>query len=154
MADIRIKVAKDKAEFLKSLRATEETHGPFQSYADALVFAAALGIRRGKRDPIAEYSKSIDPIRQDIFYGKGYNQVINLLAITSKNEPRVLASTDEAEEERVKIFEEYANAGLDILKETMKGSIEHTEQILLMLSSEKFDYNSEEYFDLGSFLLN
>jgi dnd system-associated protein 4 len=154
MADVRIKVAKDKAEFLKSLRATEETQGPFQSYADALVFAAALGIRRGRRDPIAEYSKSIDPIRQDIFYGKGYDQVINLLAITSGNEPRVLASTDEAEEERVKIFEQYANAGLEILSRTLKGSVNFVETLLIFLSTEREmkDAQEEKEFDLSNFL--
>lgn len=154
MADIRIKIAKDKADFLKALRATEDTSGPFQSYADALVFAAALGMRRGIREPIAEYSKLIDPIRQDIFYGKGYDQVINLLAVTSGNEPRILASTDEAEEERVRIFEEYANAGLDLLVGALKGSVNYTESLLIFLSTERAakDAQIEEEFDLSRFI--
>ncbi|MFQ3628126.1 MAG: DNA phosphorothioation-associated protein 4 [Cyanobacteriota bacterium] len=153
MADIRIKVAKDKAEFLKLLRATEDTPGPFQSYADVLVFAAALGVKRGVREPITEYSRSIDPIRQDIFDSKGYNQVINLLAVTSSNNPKILASTNQAEEERIKIFEEYANAGLEILARALKGSVDYTESLLIFLSKEREpEDNQEEEFDLSRFI--
>jgi len=45
MADTRVKVAKDKAELVKSLRAdsADDTTKPFQTYAEVLVFAAALG---------------------------------------------------------------------------------------------------------------
>jgi len=155
MADIRIKVAKDKTELLKALRGTEDTPGTFQSYADALVFAAALGMKRGRREPIAEYSREIDPIRQDIFQNRGYDQVINLLAVVSSNNPKILASTDEAEAERVKIFEEYANAGLEILEGVLKGSVNHhTEYLLMFLSAEREtkDFQKDEEFDLSRFI--
>ncbi|XGV96538.1 MAG: DNA phosphorothioation-associated protein 4 [Leptolyngbya sp. BL-A-14] len=152
MADTRIKVAKDKAQLVKALRASEETTGPFQTYVDVLVFAAAVGAKQGRREPIKEYSKEIDPIRQDIFYGKGYDQVINLLAIEASNEPKILAFDDKTEEERIKIFEEYANAGLEILEGILKGSVEYSEQILLFISSEKDSPIVEEEFDLTSFL--
>ncbi len=153
MADIRIKVAKDKAELLKALQAKEDTPGTFQSYADALVFAAALGMKRGQREPIAKYS-DIDPIRQDIFQNKGYDQVINLLAVVSSNNPKILASTDEAEAERVKIFEEYANAGLEILEGVLKGSVNHTESLLMFLTAEREtkDVQEDEEFDLSRFI--
>lgn len=152
MADTRIKVAKDKAQLLKALRTSDETTGPFQSYVDALVFAAALGAKQGKREPIKEYSREIDPIRQDIFYGKGYDQVINLLAIEAKTNPRILASDEQSEEEKIRIFEEYANAGLEIIESLLKGSIEYSEQILLFLASEKASIATEDEFDLTSFL--
>ncbi|MDX2244936.1 MAG: DNA phosphorothioation-associated protein 4 [Leptolyngbyaceae cyanobacterium bins.302] len=152
MADTRIKVAKDKAQLVKALRASEETTGPFQTYVDVLVFAAAVGVKQGRREPIKEYSKEIDPIRQDIFYGKGYDQVINLLAIATSSDPKTLAANEKSEEERIKIFEEYANAGLEILEGVLKGSIEYSEQILLFLASEKTTPPSEEEFDLTNFL--
>ncbi|WP_448596902.1 DNA phosphorothioation-associated protein 4 [Thermoleptolyngbya sp.] len=153
MADIRIKVAKDKAELLKALQAKEDTPGTFQSYADALVFAAALGMKRGRREPIAKYS-DIDPIRQDIFQNRGYDQVINLLAVVSSNNPKILASTDEAEAERVKIFEEYANAGLEILEGVLKGSVNHTKSLLMFLRAEREtkDVQEDEEFDLSRFI--
>lgn len=153
MADTRIKVAKDKTQLVKALRASDETTGPFQTYVDVLVFAAALGVKQGKREPIREYSKEIDPIRQDIFYGKGYDQIINLLAVVSTNTPKVLASSDSTEEERTKIFEEYANAGLEILESNLKGSVDYLEQILLFLDFQRSQVDNQDYeFDLSSFL--
>ncbi|NJK38821.1 MAG: DNA phosphorothioation-associated protein 4 [Oscillatoriales cyanobacterium RM2_1_1] len=153
MADIRIKVAKDKAKLIKDLKVDEETTGAFQSYVDVLVFAAALGAKHGKREPIQEYSKEIDPIRQDIFSNKGYDQVINLLAITAKNDPKVLASNESAEEERIKIFEEYANAGLEILTQVFRGSADYFEQIRLFINKQKISSsNSEGEFDLSDLL--
>ena len=46
MADIRIKVAKDKAKLVKALRAGEGSTGPFQTYADVVNFAAAFGFSK------------------------------------------------------------------------------------------------------------
>jgi len=153
MADIRIKVAKDKEKLVKSLRATDDNTSPFQSYADVLVFAAALGIKQERREPIHEYSKEIDPIRQDVFYSKGYDQAINLLGIAGTNNPKILGSNDEAEAERIKVFEEYANAGLETLAEALKGVVDYSEQFLIFLSKEKSKSTiGDEEFDLTHFL--
>lgn len=155
MAEVRVRVAKDKEQILKALRVAEDASGLFQSYADVMVFAASLGISQGKREAIKEYSQSIDPIRQDIFQGKGYEQVINLIAVISSNEPKILASTDEAEQERIKIFEEYANAGLKILKDILNGSVDYTERILLFLRRERkvaITEDKGDEFDLSHFL--
>ncbi|MBV5262343.1 DNA phosphorothioation-associated protein 4 [Synechococcus moorigangaii CMS01] len=133
MGDTRIKIAKDKSSLVKSLRAASDTTGPFQSYADVLVFAAAIGIQRQSRRKITEYSKEIDPIRQDIFYGKGYDQAINLIAIADTNDPNILASSNDFEEKIIAIFEEYANAGLELLQNRiLVGSSNYTESILLL----------------------
>jgi dnd system-associated protein 4 len=153
MGDARIKVAKDKAELVKALRAGDDTTGPFQSYADVLVFAASLGMQRQSRKPLTEYSKEIDPIRQDIFIGKGYNQVINLISVADTNDPKSVSSSDEAEELRVRIFEEYANSGLDFLLTRLQGHTNYTECILLILDDHvnKQKVNDEE-FDLSNFI--
>jgi dnd system-associated protein 4 len=103
MADIRIKVAKDKAKLVKALRAGDDSTGLFQTYYEVLVFAAALGAKRGKFVPIKEgdFSKEIDPIRQEQFASKGYDQVINLLAVMHDKNPKVLGNTQDDEEKRV-----------------------------------------------------
>ncbi|MDV2995081.1 MAG: hypothetical protein N4J56_004735 [Chroococcidiopsis sp. SAG 2025] len=48
MAANRIKIAKDKAELVKALVASNEKTAPFQTYVEVMMFAAALGqnIRR------------------------------------------------------------------------------------------------------------
>lgn len=153
MGDTRIKVAKDKTALVKSLRAADNSTGPFQSYADVLVFAASLGIQKQIRKPITEYSQEIDPIRQDIFYGKGYDQVINLIAVADTNNPKVVSIDDKVEETRIKIFEEYANAGLEILENKMEGFTHYTDCILLILNeSNQTETILADEFDLSNFL--
>lgn len=153
MGDTRIKIAKDKAELVKALRAADDATGPFQSYAYVLVFAASLGMQKQTRKPIAEYSKEIDPIRQDIFYGKGYDQVINLISVADTNDPRIVAGHDEAEEARINIFEEYANAGLEILAQRLRGFTNYTECILMALNEiNEENAKSINEFDLSDFM--
>jgi len=154
MADTRVKIAKDKAELVKSLRAdsADDTTKPFQTYAEVLVFAAALGAKRDRREPFAEFSKrDPDPIPYDVF--RKYDKVVKLLAVVATKNPRVLADSEEAEESRIKIFEEYANAGLEIIDNELKGSVDHLERILLFLSSERAEMRKQDdNFDLSNLL--
>ncbi len=154
MADARVKIAKDKAELVKSLRAeADDTTKPFQTYADVLVFAAALGAKRDRREPFSEFSKKDpDPIPYEVF--RKYDKVVKLLAVVATKNPRVLADSEESEESRIKIFEEYANAGLEIIDNEIKGSVDHLERILLFLSSERDEMNKQNSdFDLSNLLM-
>jgi dnd system-associated protein 4 len=156
MADARVKIAKDKADLVKSLKAdgADDTTKPFQTYADVLVFAAALGAKRDLRQPFGEFSKKDpDPIPYDVF--RKYDKVVKLLAVVATKNPRILADNEEAEESRIKILEEYANAGLEILSSNLVGSVDHLERILLLLSDEKESSDTlknEDGFDLSYFL--
>lgn len=154
MAANRIKVAKDKATLVKALISLDETTGAFQTYADLIVFAAALGAKQKKRLPIEEISrKDPEPIPQEHFTSRGYEKVITLLAVTATQDSNILANNETNEETRIKIFEEYANAGLQILSEQMKGSVGHLERILLFLHSENDDFMLDKgEFDLSQFL--
>jgi dnd system-associated protein 4 len=138
MAEIRIKIAKDKAKLVKALRAGDGSTGLFQTYYEILVFAATLGAKRGKFIPIKEgdFSKEIDPIRQEQFASKGYDQAINLLAVIHNRDPKVLGNAQDAEEKRIEVFEGYANGGLELLQDALIGSNDHTKQIMLMLVTE------------------
>ena len=155
MADARVKIAKDKAELVKSLRAegADDTTKPFQTYAEVLVFAAALGAKRDRREPFGEFSKKDpDPIPYDVF--RKYDKVVKLLAVAATKNPRILADNEEAEDSRIKIFEEYANAGLEIIDNELKGSVDHLERVLLFLSSERDDIDKKNSdFDLSNLLL-
>ncbi|HEY9295096.1 MAG TPA: DNA phosphorothioation-associated protein 4, partial [Phormidium sp.] len=75
----RIRIAKDKADLVKALVDAKETTGPFQTYADVVVFAAALGAKRKKRVPLEEIStKEPAPIALEIFDSRGYDRTIKL----------------------------------------------------------------------------
>ena len=63
MSDRRIRVPKDKVEFVESMLVTEK--GPFESKAQVLGFAAAFGAKYGERVPLV--AGSAEPIRLDVF---------------------------------------------------------------------------------------
>ncbi|MGQ9870109.1 DNA phosphorothioation-associated protein 4 [Leptodesmis sp.] len=149
----RIRVARDKAEFIRALKNSETPSAPFQTYADIVTFAAVIGIKRRKREPLEKISmKDPDPIPQEQFFTRGYESIINLLAILNIRDLKVLSSTDEYENLRLRIFEEYANAGFRILRDELSGSDDYTKQLLLILKKAKLDdKNEDENIDLNLF---
>ncbi len=155
MAVPRIRVAKDKAELVRNLVDTKGTTGPFQTYADAIAFAAALGARYQKRVPFKEISTSEPaPISLEVFISRSYDWLIKLLAIAATEDIKIISTQEpKAEIQRILIFEEYANGGLEKLREELRGAVDYTERLLLILSSERFkEESTEEEFDLSRFL--
>jgi dnd system-associated protein 4 len=139
MAANRIRVAKDKAELVKALLASKDTTGPFQTYVEVMVFAAALGIKYKKRIPLGEISKrEPSPIPQENFASLGHDLIIKLLGMTEIQDINILSSREEEyEDQRTQIFEEYANGGLEILQNELRGAVDYSERLLLVLISER-----------------
>ncbi len=155
MASPRIKVAKDKAELVQKLLDTKRTTGMFSTYADIIAFAASLGAKHQRRSPLTEISQSEPaPISLEVFISRGYDRLIKLIAVMSTQDIKVLSTEDpEAEAKRVLIFEEYANGGLEKLRPELRGAVDYTERLVLILNTERFspEVNNEE-FDLSRFL--
>jgi dnd system-associated protein 4 len=152
MAANRIRLAKDKAELVKSLVASKDTTGPFQTYVEVMVFAAALGVKNKKRVPLDIISKDLSPLRQD-YFTSSFTLLINLLAITETENIKIIGDDNVADEQRIHIFEEYANGGLEILQNELRGAVDYSERILLILISERYNDSSiEEEFDLSKLL--
>ncbi|MDJ0575902.1 MAG: DNA phosphorothioation-associated protein 4 [Xenococcaceae cyanobacterium MO_234.B1] len=155
MALPRVRVAKDKAELIQKLLDTKGTTGTFQTYADIVIFAASFGIKHQKRVPLKEISQSEPaPISLEVFISRGYDWVIKLIAIADTQDINILSAYDaDAEVERVKILEEYANGGFEQLREELRGAVDYTERLLLILNGERFaEEKTEEEFDLSRFL--
>ncbi len=151
----RIRVAKDKADLVKALVDLDGTTGPFQTYADVMVFAAALGAKRKKRSPLVTIStKEPGPIALEVFVSRGYDRVLKLLAIAETKDAKILSLVDQAsEDKRALIFEEYANGGLEILRDELRGAVDYSERLLLVLNAERFKKESPQGdFDLSRFL--
>ncbi|MBD1922217.1 DNA phosphorothioation-associated protein 4 [Funiculus sociatus GB2-A5] len=151
----RIRVAKDKADLVKALTSADGATGPFQTYADVIVFAAALGAKHKKRVPLGEISKrEPSPIRLEYFATMGHDWVIKLLGITETQDIKILSlNEEEYEAKRNHIFEEYANGGLELLQNELRGSVDYSERILLFLSYERtYKEQQDEEFDLSKFL--
>lgn len=148
----RIRVAKDKAELVKALTSADGGTGPFQTFADVVMFAAALGAKHKKRVPLGEISqREPSPIRLEYF---GNDWVIKLLGVTETQDIKILSTNEEEyEAQRNQIFEEYANGGLEILQSELRGAVDYSERILLLLSYERRNNEQQdEEFDLSKFL--
>ncbi|MDJ0553917.1 MAG: DNA phosphorothioation-associated protein 4 [Microcoleaceae cyanobacterium MO_207.B10] len=151
----KIRIAKDKADLVKALTESEGKTGPFQTYADVMAFAAALAIKRKKRIRLTEISqREPGPISIEVFWSRGYDTIIKLIAIADTKDTKILSPIDEEiEESRIRIFEEYANAGLEILRDEMRGAVDYSERLLLVLMAERYQKSQPETeFDLTKFL--
>ncbi|MDJ0734826.1 MAG: DNA phosphorothioation-associated protein 4 [Nostocaceae cyanobacterium] len=151
----RIRVGKDKAGLVKALTSIDGGTGPFATFADAIVFAAALGAKHNKRVPLGEISKREPaPIRLEYFTSMGHDWLIKLLGVTETQDINMLSLMEEEYEvQRNHIFEEYANGGLEILQTELRGAVDYSERLLLILSAERFQSDEqEEEFDLSKFL--
>ena len=151
----RIRVAKDKAELVKDLTSSDGGTGPFNTFADVIVFAAALGAKHKKRVTLGEISKrEPSPIRIEYFASMGNDILIKLLAINETKDIKTLSlNEEEYERQRNHIFEEYANGGLEILQNELRGSVDYSERILLFLSYDRTNTEQQdEEFDLSKFL--
>ena len=157
MAFHRIRVAKEQADFVKALTASEGKTGPFQTYADVMVFAAMLGVRHKKRVPVEAVAKrEPSPISLEVFISRGYDLAIKLIAFLEEDDPEILSPFDgNSEEKRAIIFEEYANGGLEVLREECRGAVDYSDRLLLLLMSERDRQNqleTDREFDLSRFL--
>ncbi len=155
MGDRRIKIAKDKAALVQALLASDDTTGPFQTYADIVAFAAAMGFKHGKRLPLTGEISKRDPapVNRETFASKGYEMILNLIAIAETDRPNILAPDTESSVERLSIFEEYVNGGLEALDNIFQGSIDYSDQLLLALGQARTANDPiEQEFDLENFL--
>ena len=156
MAANRIKIAQDKAELVKSLVASKDTSGIFQTYVEVMIFAAALGVKYKKSVPLGDTTKrEPSPIPQENFASLGYDKIIKLLGIVETSDIQILASREDVyEDKRTQVFEEYANGGLEILQSELRGVVDYEIQFLLILRK-AIDYqenNIEGEFNLTRFL--
>ncbi|MDJ1168547.1 DNA phosphorothioation-associated protein 4 [Roseofilum sp. BLCC_M154] len=154
MAVYRIRLAKDKGELVKRLVESDEDNAPFETYADVVMFAASLGYQRHQAIPLDDViAKEPAPIAWDVFRSRGYDRTIRLLAIATTEEVSVLSlSSPEAIAQQIQILEEYANGGLQILQEELRGIIDITHHLPLMLHKQRHPQESPPEFDLSQFL--
>ncbi|MGL4883016.1 MAG: DNA phosphorothioation-associated protein 4 [Waterburya sp.] len=155
MALPRIRVAQEQAELVQKLLDTKGTTGTFQTYADIIAFAASLGAKHQKRVKLTEVSQNEPaPISLEVFISRGYEPLIKLIAVSETQDIKILSTEDPtAEAQRILIFEEYANGGLVKLKNELRGAVDFTERLLLILNTERFAPEvDEQEFDLSRFL--
>ena len=112
-----------------------------------------MGAKYQRRLKLTEISQNEPaPISLEIFISRGYERSIELIAVIETQEIEILSTKDEAIEKRVRIFETYANGGLEKLGNELRGAVDYTERLVLILNSERYRTDNNEEFDLSRFL--
>ncbi|PVB01793.1 dnd system-associated protein 4 [Mycobacteroides abscessus subsp. massiliense] len=92
-----------------------QSEAKFPTYRDILLFAAAVGYHQQRRVPFT--ASSGDPIRYEVLTYHGFSDtLINMIAANVvSDDPEIMDGI--RLEERIKIFEEFANGGLEYIQE-------------------------------------
>lgn len=122
----------DKSELMDSMLAAAPG-GAFKTYRDAMVFAAALGLQRGRKSPFEASSGPIEFATMINRYGA--EDLIDVIAFADTGDVDVLGQ--DRLPERLRIFEAYANGGLEVLQEAMAaGALTPSEAVLSTVKRE------------------
>ena len=79
--------------------------------------------------------------------------MMNLLALHADPRPDVLADSDDAVNARAQTFEEFANGGLELLQEELRGARDVLETIVLLVSAERKPTDTDtDVFDLSKLI--
>ena len=113
-----------------------QIEGKFPTYRDILLIAAAVGFRQERRVPFT--ASSGDPIRYEVLTAPGFSDtLINMIAANVvTDDPEIM---DGARiEERIAIFEEYANGGLEYIQEQVNVRHQPAALVVIDLVTEAF----------------
>ena len=111
MSKRRIRRPKNQEEKYRLLTDPEE-FGIFSTYKDIFMAAGTIGFMEQKR---TEFSSSAEGIPWSIFTLETDLAIINAIALTETEDIEVLYDDAENYDKKIKIFEEYAAGGFDIL---------------------------------------
>ena len=106
----------------------------FSTFRDTLLFAAAIGVSFKRR--VAFSSAAGDPIRYETLTGPSFSEaLISMIAVNEiHDDPEIMDSS--RLEERVKIFEEYANGGLEYIQEQVNVRHQTADLVVIGLVTE------------------
>jgi dnd system-associated protein 4 len=104
------------AKHTDTLSYLKDQVGVFASFKDIMVFAAALGFSRKKS---VAFDKSSEPIPLSVFRGEYDEAFMNVLALFEHQDSGYLEPQGDKFDAKIKLFEEYACGGLDIIKSTI-----------------------------------
>ena len=126
--DIRVRRPQQYEALMLELR----QEAAFATFRDTLLFAAAVGAHIQRRVP---FTSSGEPIRYETLKEPMFSEtLINMIAANEVDDPEIMDSTRASE--RVRIFEEYANGGLEYIQEQVNVRHEPANLVVIGLVTE------------------
>jgi dnd system-associated protein 4 len=131
----RVQRANDKEEVIKRLTVGEKPY--FKEIWRLILFAAMVGHRHGRREKLGAYDsgKGIDAA----IFGNSqpaWPGVLFLMALVETNSHTILQSGEDQDNEKIAIFEEYANGGLSLLRERLDAASYSLDGLLDLILAE------------------
>ncbi len=128
----RIQRSADKENIIKRLTSENEI---FREIWRLLLFSAQVGWRKQKRVALAQTDtgKGID---QSTFGNcPSWPGLILMMAVAESNSEQFLGGDSDTDQERIKIFEEYANGGLEVIDDFFSDRSANIEGIIALIES-------------------
>lgn len=113
----RIQRATDKEKLVEAL--TSEESGLFKEKWRLLIFAAALGFAKNRRERLLQVEKGRGIDQSSFSNCPAWQGLIHLMSLVESGTTTDLAATESAESARIQRFEEYANGGLALLGDAL-----------------------------------
>ena len=130
----RIQYAMKYEDLLADLVRSRESTGPFETKAKCLIWAAAFATSVGGRENRKKLSSDTgEPIRYDVFASQSFEDFICALGVFATQDINMLKDSEDIANQRVEIFEEFADYGLERLDAEMKGVVNKSERLSLLL---------------------
>lgn len=107
----RARRPKDKESVFETLKNGEDKHN-FRQYSHIFIFAACLGYWKQRRIPFVH---TLDQIDWGVFEEKE-KEAMKMIALKVTEDPGILLDNESKLSEVLKIVEEYANGGLEIIQ--------------------------------------
>lgn len=127
----RVRRARDKEDIIERL--AKKGDSIFSDIWQLLVFACALGLSQKRRVPVTDYDtgRSID---FTYFAGAtAWPGIIHLIGLVESADPHILDPEQDKMDFRIQLFEEYANGGLEIMREEMESRDFNLDSLVVLL---------------------
>lgn len=134
----RIRRPEELDEFMQKLVSSE---GVFTNMADALVYAAALAFY--EHLPRKAFVKTGEQIASTVFLNAGYDGFIAMLAAEAAGDYDILGT--DRQDERLLIFEELANAGLQRMHTILSTDTRHPVEVIRDLTLRAFTESASHF---------
>ena len=128
----RIQRAVDKEDVIKAMTTGETPL--FKEIWRLVLFAASVGYHFERREKLGNV-ESGKAFPSTYFSNPAWPGYQYLMALVCTGEPHILAGTEDSDDQRLTIFEEYANGGLAILREELEQRSYSLDALLQFISS-------------------
>jgi dnd system-associated protein 4 len=143
----RINYDKCHEGLLNELVRSEKSTGPFETKAKCLTYAASFGASFGAEKGRKPLQGTKMDLRYDAFSSRDFEDFLGSLAVFATKDVKFLENNEETATDRVRIFEEFANCGLERLSKELKGEANKTDGIALLISKSYSEQVEEDGID-------